>query len=155
MSNSKKIVLLGSGGVGKTAFVRSIRDNGFPKDYVGTVGAEVHPDIIDDKTVTFWDVAGQEKYQGLKSSYIKDADICILFFDLTHKKSYRDVHEHYVTALQHAPHARFILVGSKSDLPRVVEDVTFHVDRHMPYVEISAKTRDGIQQLMDIITQNL
>jgi small GTP-binding protein len=150
-----KIVLLGDGGVGKTSFVRMLHDTGFDKRYVGTVGAEVHPNYINGRVVNFWDTAGLPQYMGNRETYLTGANVCILFFDLTHRKSYRSLQEHYALVMQHAPNARILVVGNKSDLPRVVADTTWATTNNLPYYEISAKTGDGMQQLRAAIVQML
>lgn len=150
-----KIVLLGDGGVGKTAFTRTMRDTGFEKRYFATVGCEVHPDILNGKVVNIWDTAGLPQYVGNRETYLADANICVLFFDLTHRKSYRSLQEHYALAMQHAPNARILVVGNKSDLPRVVTDTTWITDNNLPYYEISAKMGTGMQQVVGAIRQML
>ena len=60
-----KLIIIGDGGVGKTTFVKRHLTGEFEKQYIPTVGANVHP--MDFNTnygkIRFntWDTAGQEK----------------------------------------------------------------------------------------------
>ncbi|CAN6220898.1 unnamed protein product, partial [Urochloa humidicola] len=70
---SFKLVLVGDGGTGKTAFVKRHISGEFEKKYEPTIGVEVRP--LDFTTshgkLRFycWDTAGQEKFGGLRDGY--------------------------------------------------------------------------------------
>ncbi len=153
-----KIVLLGDGGVGKTSFLKSIRQGTFPDRYCGTVGAEVHPHLLGGRDVTIWDTAGRNELMGpQRETYLSDATICVIFFDLTHRKSYTSVQEHYNFAVKYVPDAHFIIVGNKSELPRVVTNTNFQyiTTNNTSYHEVSIKTGEGMQDLLNAIQQAL
>lgn len=148
-----KIVLLGNGGVGKTSFVRMMRINNFDKRYIATVGAEVHPDNLNGTSVNIWDTAGRQEMMGNRASYITGANVCVLFFSLTDQNSYNALADHYALAQQHAPNARFIVVGNKSDLPHAVTNTEWVTTNNLPYYVISAKSKDNVDQVVGAITQ--
>ena len=68
-----KCVLIGSGGVGKTAFVQMLSNGNHEKRYVATRGVDVQQLKLNttEGPVTFniWDCAGQEKFGGLRDGY--------------------------------------------------------------------------------------
>lgn len=152
-----KIVLLGSAGVGKTNVVRSMCDIGFEKRYFATVGAEVSPSFFNGVTVSFWDIAGRQEFAGNIESHTQGASIYLLFCDLTRKSTCKAVQEHYNFVKERAPHAHFIVVGNKSDLPHEPTDEALWSPEvlAMPYFEVSAKTGEGITELMAAIQQHL
>ncbi len=95
-----KVVFLGDGGVGKSQVVRKLMNsqsivpqeigsNVFPHEfdprnpekYVPTLGVEVYPytSSISGTVYNIWDVAGQEKFGGIRAGYYIDADMAIVF----------------------------------------------------------------------------
>lgn len=65
-----KILLVGSGGVGKSVLVRSLKSNSFERKYIPTIGVEVVPvSGCGNKSFAIWDTAGQEKFGVLKEGY--------------------------------------------------------------------------------------
>ena len=74
-SNSKmnleyKLILVGNGGVGKTAYIKRIRTGEFEEKYFTTIGAEVHPISFETNygklIFNVWDCSGQEQFSVLK-----------------------------------------------------------------------------------------
>lgn len=82
-----KVVIVGDGGVGKTAMVNRIRTGNFIKQYIATMGAEVHPIVFNTTvgtiTLKVWDTAGQDKFSGLREGCSIKSDGAILMYDLT------------------------------------------------------------------------
>lgn len=124
MSNSQfKIVLVGSGSVGKTTYLNRLLTGEFIRNYVATLGVEVHPlsfytnnENYPTISFTVWDCAGQNKFQGLKDGYYVNADGMIAMFDVTSKHSFSEIVESDCWTsvfLQNIPH---ILVGNKVDV---------------------------------------
>ncbi len=73
---SKKIVLIGDGGIGKTSYVSRLMTGSFESKYIPTMGVEVNPlnywesNNLND-IFNIWDCAGQEKYGGCKEGYLE------------------------------------------------------------------------------------
>ena len=117
-----KIVLVGSGGVGKTALARAGLGNTFQPKYIPTLGAEIHPLhlIQTDSSIlkcSIWDTAGQEMYSGLQQAYYTHADLFICMYDTTSKLSRKTLTKHYIPLInQITPNAHTIIVANKSDL---------------------------------------
>ncbi|KAH3766890.1 GTP-binding nuclear protein Ran [Pelomyxa schiedti] len=109
-----KCVLIGDGGVGKSAYVRRFATGDFRAAYNSTIGVEVHNVEVNTShgLVTFnvWDTSGQEKvslnilevfylvsfvafyncYPGLRDAYYAGADCAIVMFDVTNKSTLRN-----------------------------------------------------------------
>ena len=64
-----------------------------------------------------WDTAGQEKYRSLTSMYFRDAQVAIIVFDVTNKRSL-DYVDYWSEEVKKSNAEEFIivLVGNKSDL---------------------------------------
>jgi small GTP-binding protein len=95
MSTSLKLVLLGDGGTGKTSWVAALRGTPVSRQYLPTLGAEIHPitfeyqDLM--RQLNIWDTAGQEKYAGLRDGYYISGDIAIVAFDMHSSITYKNV----------------------------------------------------------------
>ena len=88
-----KCILVGDGGVGKTAYVKKLQTNEFEKRYVATLGVSVR--TLDFQTdcgkieFNMWDCAGQEKFGGLRDGYWIKAQCGIIMFDVTARITYK------------------------------------------------------------------
>jgi small GTP-binding protein len=87
-----KIVLIGDGGVGKTAIRERYLGKGFQSQYVLTIGADfaMREDIVNGTTIKYqiWDLAGQERFDGVRGVYYKGALGALLIYDVTRPDSY-------------------------------------------------------------------
>lgn len=80
--NIYNIALVGNAAVGKTSFVRALKDLHFEKRYIPTIGSEIHPIQISPETiVNLWDHSGQAKHKGPnRTNYINKADGIIVLY---------------------------------------------------------------------------
>jgi len=82
-----KVVFLGDQSVGKTSIIHRFIYDQFVDDYSATIGIDfmTHKMYIEDKIIimNLWDTAGQERFKSLIPSYIKDASVAIVTFDIT------------------------------------------------------------------------
>jgi len=73
-----KITILGQSAVGKTSLINQFTEGSFQEDYKPTLGANiVRKDVNIDKVnakvrLIMWDLAGQEKYNVIRSMYFVD-----------------------------------------------------------------------------------
>lgn len=143
----KKIALVGDGGVGKTTFVKLLLTNTFETKYVPTLGVEPRQCNSNNynghqNRYDIWDVAGQEKFSGLKEGYYIGSDAAIVMFDLSNKKSFENVPK-WIKHLQITTKNIPILVcGNKCELTPVISQDDIKILKNMyniGYVEISVK----------------
>ncbi|KAL7912707.1 putative Rho GTPase Rho4 [Trichoderma velutinum] len=102
---SKKIVVVGDGGCGKTCLLISYSQGYFPEKYVPTVFENyitypTHPPTGKTVELALWDTAGQEEYDRLRPLSYPETDL--IFW--------------YPEVLHFCPYTPLILVGLKSDL---------------------------------------
>ena len=73
------------------------------------------------------DTAGQEKFNALSERYYKEADCCLLMYDITSMESFDKVKNYYVETIKNMckKGIKTILLGNKTDLKnqRQVSDV--------------------------------
>lgn len=117
-----KIAVLGAAGAGKTSLIDQFVQKKFSQDYKPTLGASIiAKDMkVDGNAVrlVMWDIAGQEKYESVRSMYLSGALCAILVYDITHRPTFEDIKTKWIKDFrQYAmPEARYILLGNKADL---------------------------------------
>ncbi|KAH3759823.1 GTP-binding protein ypt1 [Pelomyxa schiedti] len=112
----------------------------------------------DNVRMDIWDTAGQERFRTITSSYYKNAHGVVIVYDATDPQSFENVTQ-WATDIQHyASEAIKILVATKTDLPVKVETEKgkqFADDWSLPFMEVSAKTGAGVDQLAQTISQEV
>ena len=95
ITNEIKVIVLGSVGVGKTSLITRYKTRKFVQNIPSTFGANfVSIDkIIKNKKyfLNVWDTAGQEKYNSLTQTFMKNAKIIILIYSITDRKSFQNL----------------------------------------------------------------
>ena len=162
-----KMILIGNIMVGKSALGEKICKNTFPKEYSPTVGFEFFKlkfRIVSDKKPVLkyqiWDCCGQEVYRSLVTSFYRNAEVCLLAYDVTNEESFKNI-ENWVNGVKlhkTEKHIHFVLIGTKIDLEneRTVskeDGENFAKKKGMKFVEVSAKTGDGIKDLEYILAK--
>ena len=158
-----KIVIIGDQHVGKTSILSRYKYETIEENYAPTVGIDFLTKnvFLEDKTIRLimWDTAGQERFKSLIPTYLKNANCIILAFDLTNKTSFTSLAKWLSDAKEHVPVDTFFIVcGNKMDLKRSVsqkEAEEFAKTQELPYIEVSALTGDGIEELFGMIVKKL
>jgi len=87
-----KLIIVGSGGVGKTTLVKQLITKRFEQKYVPTLGVEVHPFNYNNMDFNIWDCSGNENYSGLGEGYYVKANCAIILCD---NDSFIDIVSYY------------------------------------------------------------
>lgn len=119
---SKKIVVVGDGGCGKTCLLISYSQGYFPEKYVPTVfenyiTVATHPPTGKTIELALWDTAGQEEYDRLRPLSYPETDLIFVCFAIDCPNSLDNVLDKwYPEVLHFCPYTPLILIGLKSDL---------------------------------------
>ncbi|KAH6676122.1 hypothetical protein F5X68DRAFT_278274 [Plectosphaerella plurivora] len=119
---SKKIVVVGDGGCGKTCLLISYSQGYFPEKYVPTVFENyitypVHPPSGKIVELALWDTAGQEEYDRLRPLSYPETDLIFVCFAIDCPNSLENVMDKwYPEVLHFCPYTPLVLVALKSDL---------------------------------------
>lgn len=123
-----KIVLIGDGGVGKTALRRAWLGEGFKTEYLMTIGADFasqemslyHSETKKSYRIKFqiWDLAGQPRFKAVRDLYYRGAIGALCFYDITNQESYMNLVEWIQSYWQLNGHGKvpLVIIGAKSDL---------------------------------------
>lgn len=149
-----KILVVGNIGAGKTAIVQRYAGNGFTENYKATIGV----DFAVKGNVTLWDIAGQERFGNMTTTYYRGAHGAIVVIDMTNRESI-DAAEKWINDLKSKVNVPILIMGNKCDKSSVVnyEDVDT-IRGTIGWKRTSAKTGEGIQEgvnmLVDLIKVN-
>lgn len=151
-SQSYKVVLVGSSGVGKTSIVHQLLQGSQPVETTPTIGVEFKMYAYSDVKLQLWDTAGQERFRSVSKAYFRNAVGALICYDITNRQSFEDL-QGWISDINElaVANAYIVLVGNKSDLEdkRVVsesEAEEFATRNKLTRIETSAKNGDGIQE---------
>lgn len=160
-----KVVLVGDSAVGKTSIINAINNKKLeitkPTINFAKSDLTVKASSGEEVTLCIWDTAGQEIYQSLAPMHVHNSKAQILVFDVNYELSFTNL-QRWLEILEESNSLNCIfIVGNKIDLPsderQVSTDVAFDYATKInaKYVEVSAKTGDGIEELFEQIADQL
>ncbi|MBC9797480.1 Rab family GTPase [Sinomicrobium weinanense] len=159
MTASKKIVLLGHFGVGKTSLVRRFVEDTFSDNYKVTIGVHILKKEVklpeNQINLIIWDIEGSEDITRTRSSYLLGSHGFIYVFDTTRKSTYENLAadlEHIRSNYNDVP---VLVVGNKSDL--VTRAHLRENKQHFSLAQYfsSAKTGENVETLFEDLTKKL
>jgi len=116
-----KIVVLGGGGVGKSALtIRLVTDN-FLDEYDPTIEDSYRKQVmIDDETalLDILDTAGQEEFSSMQDQWMRDGQGFLLVYNITSRATFDEVSTLYdkILRTKDTDNVPIVLVGNKCDL---------------------------------------
>lgn len=158
---SKKVILTGSFGVGKTSLFEQFLYSKFSKKYLTTIGVKVDKKVINvagkELSLIIWDIAGEVKQDKVPNSYFLGTSAIIYVFDVTRKSTYEGLKQDLEHLNKMLPNGITSIVGNKVDL--VNNDFIQDLKQNIPLpwnILTSAKTGKNVEQLfMEIGTKLL
>lgn len=158
MTLSKKIVLLGHFGVGKTSIIRRFVTNEFSTDYKVTIGVHIlkkEVELLEQKvSLIIWDLEGTDNIDAINKSYLLGTHGFIYVYDVTRPATFANLKENVAKLNKQFPTTQIKTVGNKIDLlENGIEE-----DKHQDLIDntnvfSSAKTGDNIEELFKELTQ--
>ncbi|MFW9778607.1 MAG: Rab family GTPase [Candidatus Heimdallarchaeota archaeon] len=172
-----KIVLIGDGGVGKTAIRERYLGKGFKAQYLLTIGADfaMRDDNINSQAVRFqiWDLAGQQRFDAVREVYYKGSVGALLVYDVTRPDSYFNTPKWINELWSNNGRGRvpIVVVANKIDMRELSDDTVSSEQGRIfterltkltapegftcHFIETSAKTGVNIQAAFALLGSNI
>jgi small GTP-binding protein len=147
---SKKVVITGHFGVGKTSLFNRFISNTFNEKYLTTIGVRVDKKslVIDGQEISLvlWDLAGEVSQEKVPRSYFLGASAVIYVFDLSRPATFSRLDDDLAYILSVLPGVLIRKVGNKKDL---VSDETLNTisQQTAPDFFTSARTGENVEEL--------
>jgi small GTP-binding protein len=157
---SKKIVLTGCFGVGKTSLFNQFLYQRFSEKYLTTIGVKVDKKIveIDGRQISLliWDIAGEVAQDKVPQSYYLGSSAIIYVFDLTRPSTWLNMKSDIAYLNKLLQGVLIKIVGNKIDLvsPAQLEETKPNLPLQ-PDILTSAKTGENVEVLFHSIGELL
>mmetsp|Transcript_29233 Transcript_29233/g.93649 ORF Transcript_29233/g.93649 Transcript_29233/m.93649 type:complete len:191 (+) Transcript_29233:277-849(+) len=146
-----KLVVLGGGGVGKSALtIRLITDN-FLEEYDPTIEDSYRKMMTIDEepaVLDILDTAGQEEYSSMQDQWIRDGKGFLLVYSITDPNSFEEINSFIskILRIKDADAVPMVLAGNKCDMEderQVQKDQAqkLAAEWKCPFMETSAKNK--------------
>lgn len=116
-----KLVVVGAGGVGKSALTIQLIQNHFVDEYDPTIEDSYRKQVVIDGDTCLLDIldtAGQEEYSAMRDQYMRTGEGFLLVFAVNSAKSFEDIgtYREQIKRVKDAEEVPMVLVGNKCDL---------------------------------------
>uniref|UniRef100_A0A3P9PK48 small monomeric GTPase n=1 Tax=Poecilia reticulata TaxID=8081 RepID=A0A3P9PK48_POERE len=153
-----KVIMVGSGGVGKSALTLQFMYDEFVEDYEPTKADSYRKKVVldgEEVQIDILDTAGQEDYAAIRDNYFRSGEGFLLVFSITEHESFSatdEFREQILRVKAEEDKIPLLLVGNKSDLEdrrQVSGDEARGKAEEwgVQYVETSAKTRANVDKV--------
>jgi Ras-related protein Rap-1A/Ras-related protein Rap-1B len=163
--NTLKIVVLGSGGVGKSALTVQFVQGIFVEQYDPTIEDSYRKQVeVDGKQVMLeiLDTAGTEQFTAMRDLYMKNGQGFVLVFSIIAQSTFNDLPDlrEQILRVKDMDSVPMVLVGNKCDLQDQRVITTEQGQQlsakfgNCAFLESSAKTRTNVNEIFfDLIRQ--
>ncbi len=161
MSSSKKIVLLGHFGVGKTSLMKRFIDDTFSEDYKVTLGVQIQKKVVELKStkkisLIIWDVEGNTSVKNTRLSYLLGSNGFIYVFDATRIDTFIDINDEIEFLKENYPKAKIKVIGNKLDLVSKQSLIDILALKEIKFDCLtSAKTGENVKEMFQDLAQDL
>merc|ERR1712242_270487 len=116
-----KVIMVGSGGVGKSALTLQFMYDEFVEDYEPTKADSYRKKVVldgEEVQIDILDTAGQEDYAAIRDNYFRSGEGFLCVFSITEDDSFQSTQEfrEQILRVKGDTNIPFILVGNKADL---------------------------------------
>ncbi|XP_040566688.1 ras-related protein Rap-2c [Lepeophtheirus salmonis] len=160
-----KVVVLGSGGVGKSALTVQFVTGHFMEKYDPTIEDFYRKEIEVDSTpcvLEILDTAGTEQFASMRDLYIKNGQGFVVTYSLTNHQTFQDIKtmKDQITRVKGTERVPILLVGNKVDLESqrevpTVEGMALAQIWGCSFVESSAKNRMNVNEVFAEIVREM
>ena len=116
----RKVCLVGSFAVGKTSLLQRFVYSRFSDKYLTTVGVKIDRKIVPTSHgslgLILWDLAGEDEFQSLQTSYLRGAAGFVVVIDCTRNETLHQASRHLEYLAEEFPDASKVVLINKTDL---------------------------------------
>lgn len=157
---SKKVILVGNFGVGKTSLVRRFVFQQFSDEYLTTLGVRIDKKVVNLPAVTvnmiLWDIAGEVSQTKVPTSYYLGAHGVIYVFDVQRPSSFENIADDIQFIKTKLPEAPIAIIGNKKDL---LSEAELKGIEQKIAVKISfftsAKSGENVEKMFNLMAQQM
>jgi Ras-related protein Ral-A len=153
-----KVIMVGSGGVGKSALTLQFMYDEFVEEYEPTKADSYRKKVVldgEECSIDILDTAGQEDYSAIRDNYYRSGEGFICVFSITDQESFdatAEFREQILRVKNSDPNIPIMLVGNKSDLDADRQVSLASAQQRaeqwaVSYVETSAKNRTNVDKV--------
>lgn len=163
MTEIKKIILCGEGGVGRSTLLIRYLEGYFSPDTKMTIGLNVGKKELDIEersvNLVFFDLSGQKRFREAVKPATKGADGAILAFDLTRYQTFQSLDQWVSFLRDYNPHIPILLVGMKLDLRDQIQVYGDYIEEKVEelelfrYIKVSAQTGEHVEVVFDMMAR--
>ena len=158
MEKRVKFIIIGDKTVGKSCIINQFIEKQFINEYIPTIGSDKIKKEIEIKgeklNLEIWDTVGQEQYRTVNKIFIKNAQIALIVYDITNRKSFENLNNWYNLIFEINKNSNVIVgvTANKTDLyeNQVVdseEGKNFADEKKISFFETSAKDYESIENV--------
>lgn len=153
---SKKVILIGNFGVGKTSLTRRFVYQKFSEEYLTTLGVRIDKKEVEIGSkslhLILWDIAGEVRQEKVNKSYYLGAHAVIYVFDICRPTTYMHIAEDIAYVQKLLPQVPYLIVANKYDLYE--QETLPHLPLPIDFVS-SAKTGHNVEEMFQTLAQRL
>ena len=158
---SKKIVVLGHFGVGKTSLIRRFVTDTFSDNYKVTIGVHITKKVVEfssgnNVSLILWDLEGTDDIESIRNAYLLGSHGVVFVFDITRPSTFQHLNEDIKIVSGKIPNVPLLIVGNKTDLVDPVELKSTLAENNISVDYLtSAKTGDAVNDLFSKLAHQL
>ena len=153
MQKSKKIVILGHFGVGKTSLIRRFVKDSFSDNYKVTIGVHITKKVVElspDESISLiiWDLEGTDEIRMIRDSYLLGTHGVVFVFDVSRPSTFQNINEDLQIVTSKTKDTPVMVVGNKVDLIILSELQSLLAENNIQANFLtSAKTGDSVNEM--------
>ncbi|CAO3595769.1 unnamed protein product [Absidia cylindrospora] len=160
-----KLVMVGGGGVGKSALTIQFIQSHFVDEYNPTIEDSYRKQCVIDGETALLDVldtAGQEEYSAMREQYMRNGEGFLLVYSITSRMSFEEITTFYqqICRVKDRDYFPMVLVANKSDLESD-RQVSTQEGRDLAkefgcqFIETSAKQRINVDEAFHDVVRDI
>jgi len=156
---SKKIVIVGHFGVGKTSLIRRFVEDVFSEDYKVTIGVHILKKTLtinnQEISLILWDTEGTDDIEEIRKAYLLGTHGFLFVCDVTRPATYLNIKTQTDYLKNNFNNVPIISIGNKSDL--LPKGSISEKKEELDFLDImvSAKEGNNVQRLFEKMAKTL